>query len=181
MNEIFLYTYSSNGLKLGKISVQLKLPITIIPQTDEMIIFSVANIYFAKVALNEKASLIAISKNLEISDIDSNLEEAEKLEKQLSKNKFDLDDYLAQLRQVKKMGSFSSCLKMLPGANKLKDIDIDDKEFDKIEAIITSMTAKERKNPNIFIIKNRQLFTSHLFMHFIIPCITFSILLLSKF
>ena len=75
MNEIFLYTYSSNGLKLGKISVQLKLPITIIPQTDEMIIFSVANIYFAKVALNEKASLIAISKNLEISDIDSNLEE----------------------------------------------------------------------------------------------------------
>ena len=77
------------------------------------------------------------------------LEEAEKLEKQLQKNKFDLDDYLAQLRQVKKMGSFSSILKMLPGANKLKDIDIDDKEFDKIEAIITSMTAKERRDPSI--------------------------------
>lgn len=77
------------------------------------------------------------------------LEEAEKLEKQLQKNKFDLDDYLAQLRQVKKMGSFSSILKMLPGANKLKDIDIDDKEFVKIEAIITSMTAKERKNPDL--------------------------------
>ena len=77
------------------------------------------------------------------------LEEAEKLEKQLQKNKFDLDDYLAQLRQIKKMGSMKSILKMLPGANKLKDIDVDDKEFVKIEAIITSMTAKERKNPGL--------------------------------
>ena len=77
------------------------------------------------------------------------LEEAEKIEKQLQKNKFDLDDYLVQLRQIKKMGSISSLLKMLPGANKLKDIQIDDKEFFKIEAIITSMTAKERKNPSI--------------------------------
>ena len=77
------------------------------------------------------------------------LEEAEKLEKQLQKNKFDLDDYLAQLKQVKKMGSISSILKMLPGANKLKDIEVDEKEFVRIEAIITSMTAKERKNPNL--------------------------------
>ena len=77
------------------------------------------------------------------------LEEAEKLEKQLQKNKFDLDDYLAQLKQIKKMGSVSSILKMLPGANKLKDIEVDDKEFIKIEAIITSMTAKERKNPSL--------------------------------
>ena len=78
-----------------------------------------------------------------------NIEEAEKLEKQLQKNKFDLDDYLAQLKQIKKMGSFSSILKMLPGANKLKDIKVDDKEFIRIEAIITSMTAKERKNPSL--------------------------------
>ena len=77
------------------------------------------------------------------------LEEAEKIEKQLQKEKFDLDDYLIQLRQIKKMGSISSLLKMLPGANKLKDIQIDDKEFFKIEAIITSMTSKERKNPSI--------------------------------
>ena len=77
------------------------------------------------------------------------LEEAEKLEKQLQKNKFDLDDYLAQLKQIKKMGSLSSILKMLPGVNKLKDIKIDDKEFIRIEAIITSMTAKERKNPSL--------------------------------
>ena len=78
-----------------------------------------------------------------------NIEEAEKLEKQLQKNKFDLDDYLAQLKQIKKMGSFSSILKMLPGVNKLKDIKVDDKEFIRIEAIITSMTAKERKNPSL--------------------------------
>ena len=77
------------------------------------------------------------------------LEQAEKLEKQLQKNKFDLDDYLAQLKQIKKMGSVSSLLKMLPGADKLKDIKVDDKEFIRIEAIITSMTAKERKNPSL--------------------------------
>ena len=78
------------------------------------------------------------------------LEQAEELEKKLKKQKFDLDDYLAQLRQMKKMGSFSSILKMIPGmGNKLKDVDIDDKEFVKIEAIICSMTKQERRNPNI--------------------------------
>ena len=80
------------------------------------------------------------------------LEQAEALEKKLRKQKFDLDDYLAQLRQMKKMGSgsFSSILKLIPGlGSKLKDINIDEKEFVKIEAIICSMTKKERKNPNI--------------------------------
>lgn len=77
------------------------------------------------------------------------MEQAEKLEEQLRKNKFDLNDYLLQLQQIKKMGSFSSILKMLPGMNKLKDIKVDDKEFDKIEAIINSMSAEERTNPKI--------------------------------
>ena len=77
------------------------------------------------------------------------IEEASKLEKKLRKQKFDLDDYLTQLRQMKKMGSFSSILKMLPGMNKLKDIEIDDKEFVRIEAIICSMTKEERRNPKI--------------------------------
>ena len=77
------------------------------------------------------------------------LEEAEKLEKQLRKKEFDLDDYLAQLRQVKKMGSFSSLLKMIPGMGNIKDLKVDDKEFIKIEAIICSMTKEERKNPKI--------------------------------
>ena len=77
------------------------------------------------------------------------LEEAAKLEKKLKKQSFDLEDYLAQLRNMKKMGSFSSILKLLPGANKLKDIDIDEKEFVRIEAIICSMTKAERQNPKI--------------------------------
>ena len=77
------------------------------------------------------------------------LEEAEKLEKKLKKQRFDLDDYLSQLRQIKKMGSFSGLLKMIPGMNQLKDVKVDDKEFVKIEAIICSMTKKERRNPKI--------------------------------
>ena len=77
------------------------------------------------------------------------LEEAEKLEKKLKKQKFDLEDYLTQLRQIKKMGSFSSILKMIPGMNKIKDANIDEKEFGKIEAIICSMTKEERQNPKI--------------------------------
>ena len=77
------------------------------------------------------------------------LEEAEKLEKKLKKQEFDLDDYLVQLKQIKKMGSFSSILKMIPGMNQIKDLKVDDKEFVRIEAIIYSMTKKERKNPKI--------------------------------
>ena len=77
------------------------------------------------------------------------IEEAEKLEKQLRKGEFDLNDYLAQLKQIKKMGSFSSILKMIPGMNKFKDLKVDDKEFVRIEAIISSMTDKERRNPKI--------------------------------
>ena len=78
------------------------------------------------------------------------LEQAEALEKKLKKQKFDLDDYLAQLRQIKKLGSANSILKMLPGVgSKLKDVNIDDKEFVKIEAIICSMTKQERKNPSV--------------------------------
>ncbi len=77
------------------------------------------------------------------------LEEAEKLEKKMRKSELDLDDYLAQLRQMKKMGSFSSLLKLIPGMNQIKDLKIDDKEFVKIEAIICSMTQKEKKNTKL--------------------------------
>ena len=76
-------------------------------------------------------------------------EEAKKLEEKLRKQQFDLDDYLKQLRQIKKMGSFSSILKMIPGMNSLKDVKVDDKEFVKIEAIICSMTKEEKQNPKI--------------------------------
>lgn len=78
------------------------------------------------------------------------LEQAEKLEKQMrQKKELDLDDYLAQLKQIKKMGSFSSLLKMIPGMNQLKDVKVDDKEFVRIEAIISSMTKEERRNPKL--------------------------------
>ncbi len=77
------------------------------------------------------------------------LEEAEKLEKKMRKSELDLDDYLTQIRQMKKMGSFSSIMKMIPGLNKFKDINIDDKEFEKIEAIICSMTKEEKRNTRI--------------------------------
>ena len=77
------------------------------------------------------------------------LEQAEALEKKMRKNELDLDDYLAQLRQVKKMGSFSSLLKMIPGMNKIKDLKVDDKEFVKIEAMICSMTKQEKRNVKI--------------------------------
>jgi len=86
---------------------------------------------------------------IEKAEASIDLEEAEKLEAQLRKDKFDLNDYLAQLKQIKKMGSFSSILKMIPGMNKLGDIKVDDKEFDKIEAMINSMSAEERANPKI--------------------------------
>lgn len=83
-------------------------------------------------------------------------EEALKLEKKLKKQEFDLDDYLTQLRQMKKMGSFSSIMKMIPGMNKFGDIKVDDKEFVKIEAIICSMTTAEKKNTKLLNASRRQ-------------------------
>ena len=84
------------------------------------------------------------------------LEEAEKLEKQLKKRELDLDDYLTQIKQIKKMGSFSSLLKMIPGMNKFGDIQVDDKEFDKIEAMICSMTKEEKRNTKLLNASRRQ-------------------------
>ena len=84
------------------------------------------------------------------------LEQAEKLEKQLKKKELDLDDYLVQIRQMKKMGSFSSLLKLIPGMSKFKDLKVDDKEFSKVEAMICSMTKKEKQNPKILNASRRQ-------------------------
>ena len=78
------------------------------------------------------------------------INESEKLEEKLKKNKFDFEDFLAQIRQIKKMGSLNSLLSMIPGAsNALKGKEIDEKLFHRTEAIILSMTLKERQNPNI--------------------------------
>lgn len=84
------------------------------------------------------------------------LEQAEKLEKQMKKKELDLDDYLLQIRQVKKMGSFSSLLKLVPGMNQIKDLKVDDKEFEKIEAIICSMTKEEKRNTKLLNASRRQ-------------------------
>lgn len=76
--------------------------------------------------------------------------EAEQMAKKLQENKFDMSDLLEQLRQIKKMGSLKSILSMIPGVgDKLKDIDVDDKQFVRIEAMITSMTKAERAKPSI--------------------------------
>ncbi|MHB8580325.1 MAG: signal recognition particle protein [Ignavibacteriaceae bacterium] len=76
--------------------------------------------------------------------------EVEELEEKLKKNKFDFDDFLKQIKLIKKMGSLSSLLGMIPGlGNQLKNAKIDDNAFIKVEAIINSMTRKERKSPKI--------------------------------
>ncbi|MCB0453988.1 MAG: signal recognition particle protein [Aequorivita sp.] len=77
-------------------------------------------------------------------------EEARKLQKKIAKNQFGFDDFLSQIQQVKKMGSMKDLVGMIPGAGKaLKDVDIDDDAFKGIEAIIHSMTPKERTEPAI--------------------------------
>ncbi len=75
--------------------------------------------------------------------------DAEKLTKKFKENSFDMDDLLDQMRQIKKLGSMRSIISMLPGANKIKDEDIDESQFGKIEAMITSMTKAERAKPSI--------------------------------
>lgn len=76
--------------------------------------------------------------------------EAEDLEKKILSNKFDFDDFLKQIRMLKKMGSLKSLLGMVPGlGGALKNANLDDKEMFKVEAIILSMTKQERQNPNI--------------------------------
>ena len=77
-------------------------------------------------------------------------EEAKRLEKKIRKNKFDFDDFMSQIQQIKKMGNIKDLASMIPGVGKaLKDVDIDDNAFKGIEAIINSMTPKERANPDI--------------------------------
>ena len=77
-------------------------------------------------------------------------EEARKLQRKIQKNKFDFNDFLAQIQQIKKMGNLKDLASMIPGVGKaLKDVEIDDNAFKGIEAIILSMTMKERENPEI--------------------------------
>ncbi len=76
-------------------------------------------------------------------------EQAVKLQEKMKKNSFTLDDFLNQYEQIKNMGPLSGLMDMIPGMNKMKNVDIDEKQLDKTTSIIKSMTMKERENPNI--------------------------------
>ena len=77
-------------------------------------------------------------------------EEAKKLQKKISRNQFNFNDFLSQIQQIKKMGNIKDLASMIPGVGKaLKNVDIDDDAFKGVEAIIYSMTPKERENPDI--------------------------------
>ena len=77
-------------------------------------------------------------------------EEARKLQRKIEKNQFDLNDFLGQLQQIKKMGNVKDLMGMVPGMGKaMKDVDIKEDAFKHIEAIILSMTPQERTNPAI--------------------------------
>lgn len=83
--------------------------------------------------------------------------EAIKLQRKIAKNQFDFNDYLNQIRQIKKMGNLKDLASMIPGVGKaIKDIDIDDNAFNSIEAMIQSMTPAERSNPAIINSSRRQ-------------------------
>lgn len=83
--------------------------------------------------------------------------EAAKLNEKLRKNQFDFQDFLTQLNQIKKMGNLKDLLGMIPGVGKaIKDIDISDDAFKKIEAMILSMTQEERSNPDVIDGRRRQ-------------------------
>jgi signal recognition particle subunit SRP54 len=75
---------------------------------------------------------------------------AAELEEKLRRNKFDLNDLLDQIDQINRLGSIKDLLGMIPGiGSKIRDVDVDERQFDKIKAIIYSMTPKERANPDI--------------------------------
>jgi signal recognition particle subunit SRP54 len=77
-------------------------------------------------------------------------EQARKLQKKIAKNEFGFDDFLSQIQQIKKMGNMKDLMGMIPGMGKMtKDLDVDNDSFKHIEAIIHSMTPKERSNPSL--------------------------------
>ncbi|MCH3981142.1 MAG: signal recognition particle protein [Prevotella sp.] len=84
-------------------------------------------------------------------------EEAKRLQKKIQKNQFDFNDFMKQIQQIKKMGNLKDLASMIPGVGKaIKDVDIDDNAFKGIEAIINSMTPKERTNPECLNSSRRQ-------------------------
>ena len=93
---------------------------------------------------------------IEKAEAEIDQEKAKELGQKLKKAEFDYNDFLEQMRQVKKMGGMSSILGMMPGMSQIKDVDIDEKAMDRVEAIILSMTPKERSNPGILNLSRKQ-------------------------
>ncbi|MCI5783878.1 MAG: signal recognition particle protein, partial [Bacteroidales bacterium] len=84
-------------------------------------------------------------------------DEAKQIQSKIVKNQFNFNDFLNQIQQIKKMGNIKELASMIPGVGKaIKDIDIDDNAFKSVEAIIRSMTEKERVNPQIINASRRQ-------------------------
>jgi signal recognition particle subunit SRP54 len=90
---------------------------------------------------------------IEKAEKEMDVSDAEEMERKMRRNEFTLDDFLKQLKQVRKMGPLSSVLGMMPGMGKamkeLKSANVDDRELDRLEAIILSMTPEERRNPDV--------------------------------
>ncbi len=83
-------------------------------------------------------------------------EEAERMQKRLAKNKFDFEDFLAQMKMMKKLGPLENILGMMPGMGKVKDLNVDENRMKHIEAIVLSMTPKERRRPELLNPKRRK-------------------------
>ena len=96
------------------------------------------------VGMGEKLSLI------EKAELDVSEEKAKEMSQKLRKAEFDFNDFLEQMRQIKKMGGMNSILSMMPGMSQMKgNLEIDEKSMDRVEAIILSMTKAERSNPSL--------------------------------
>lgn len=86
---------------------------------------------------------------IEKAELQVDEEKAKELSQKLRKAEFDYNDFLDQMNQIKKMGGMASILGMMPGMGQMKDMDFDEKAMDRVEAIILSMTSKERLNPEL--------------------------------
>ena len=93
---------------------------------------------------------------IEKAELEVDQEKAKELSQKIRKAEFDFNDFLEQMNQVKKMGGMTSILGMMPGMSQLKDADIDEKAIDRVEAIILSMTPKERANPSLLNLSRKQ-------------------------
>lgn len=93
---------------------------------------------------------------IEKAEFEVSEEKAKEMSQKLRKADFDFNDFLDQMNQVKKMGGMNSILSMMPGMGQLKDVEVDEKSMDRIEAIILSMTKEERANPNLLNASRKQ-------------------------